>query len=83
MSYIGSFCDQKNEMIKHKTTITITKYLKYLSIIAVLFAHLALTDISHDKEPDLTSEWLVVQVAFIIVIAFVVSVLVTFKKIKE
>ncbi len=67
-------------MTKEKKLRTITKYLAYLSLTAIIFAHLALTDISHNNEPDLTSEWIVVRVAFFIIIAFIAATLMTLKK---
>ena len=36
---------------------------------AVLVAHLALTDIAHD-EADVTLEWNVLRVAFLVIVAF-------------
>lgn len=70
-------------MKKNKIKVTITKYLAYLSLISIILAHLALTDIYHNIEPDLTSEWIVVRIAFFIVVVFIISVLVTLKKIKK
>ena len=70
-----------NRMIKQNIKITITRFLAFLSLIAIIFAHLALTDIYHNKEPDLTAEWIAVRVAFFIIVLFVISVLVTLKKI--
>ncbi len=70
-------------MTKENKLITVTKCLAYLSLIAIIFAHLALTDISRNNEPDLTSEWMIVRVAFIIIIAFIASTLMTLKKTKH
>ncbi len=70
-------------MTKEKKLIAVTKCLAYLSLIAIMFAHFALTDISHNNEPDLTSEWIIVRVAFIIIIAFIASTLMTLKKTKH
>ncbi|HYN10863.1 MAG TPA: hypothetical protein VES67_26005 [Vicinamibacterales bacterium] len=40
-----------------------------LSLIAIVVAHLALTDIAHG-EADLTLEWNVLRASFVIIIAF-------------
>jgi hypothetical protein len=40
-------------------------------------SHLALTDITHNTEPDLTAEWWVIRITFVLVGALVLSVLVT------
>ncbi len=69
-------------MVKNKLFRAITKFLAYSSLLAIFFAHLALTDISHNKEPDLSAEWLIVRVTFFIIITFIISVLVTLKRIK-
>ena len=43
--------------------------LGIVSIVAVVLSHLALTDIAHG-EPDVTGEWLMLQVAFGAIVAF-------------
>ena len=48
--------------------------LGIVSLVAILAAHLALTDIRHG-EADLTLEWNVLRVSFVIVIAFHVTAL--------
>ena len=48
--------------------------LGLLSMIAVLGCMLALTDISHG-EPDLSLEWTIVQVSFLIIVLFQASAL--------
>ena len=63
--------------------ITTTKYLAYISVLAIICTHLALTDIYHNKEPDLTLEWFVVQVTIFIIAIFIVFVLMTLKKITK
>jgi len=50
--------------------------LGILSLLAVVVSHLALTDIYHG-ETDVLLEWRVVQLAFLIIVAFQVSALVT------
>lgn len=46
------------------------------SIIAVVMSFLALTDIGHG-EPDLSLEWAVLRTAFLVIVLFQVSTLVT------
>ena len=48
--------------------------LGILSLIAILAAHLALTDIRHG-EADLTLEWNVLRMSFLIILAFHVTAL--------
>jgi hypothetical protein len=50
--------------------------LGFLSMIAVIACHLALTDIWHG-EGDLSLEWRVLQVSFAVIILFQVSTLLT------
>lgn len=52
-------------MNDYKTYIRISIFLCGLSLVALLLAHLALTDIYHGGEPLLT-EWKAVQIAFFI-----------------
>jgi hypothetical protein len=63
-------------MRKLKTSATISIGLGILSVIAILMCHLALTDIWHG-EGDLTLEWRVLQIGFLIIILFHVSAFVT------
>jgi hypothetical protein len=51
-----------------------------LSLVAILAAGMALTDIYHE-EPDLTLEWRVLQVAFAIIVAFHVVALAALAKV--
>lgn len=43
--------------------------LGLLSVFAIVLAHLALTDISHG-EADVTLEWNVLRLSFVVIIAF-------------
>ncbi len=43
------------------------------SCVAIVFAHLALTDIYH-AEYDTSLEWTILQICFAVLIAFVISV---------
>lgn len=51
--------------------------LGVLSLIALAFSHLALTDIAHGQ-PEPSQEWLVLQLSAIIFLLFVVVSLATF-----
>jgi len=53
-----------------RTQIIVVMGLGILSLIAVLFAHLALTDIYH-HEADVSLEWMILQIAVVIIIAFI------------
>ncbi len=45
-----------------------------MCLFALFFSHLALTDVAHG-EPDLNSEWLIVQITTGLLIVFIVTVL--------
>ena len=63
-------------MDRLKKSARLTLGIGVVSILAILFCHLALTDIWHGEAPvDL--EWKVVQIGFAIIIAFHVSALAT------
>lgn len=51
-----------------------------LSILAVVVSHLALTDIGHG-EADLSLEWGVLRAAFLVMVLFQVSALVTLSRV--
>ena len=44
-----------------------------LSFLSILVAHLALTDIYHNNETDLSWEWRALRVAFAVIITFHVA----------
>ena len=52
----------------------ITAVVGLLSLLAVLAAHLALTDIWHGTETDLRLEWRIVQIAVAVILVFQASV---------
>jgi hypothetical protein len=54
-------------------------WLGCLSCVAIVVAHLALTDIYH-QEADLALEWLVLRVAFAVIVAFHVASFVALKR---
>jgi len=51
-----------------------------LSLFALLLSHLALTDIAHG-EPDVSGEWLTLRLAALVILAFIVSTLVTLRQV--
>lgn len=59
-----------------KIYASISVILGILSIIGIVFIHLALTDISHG-ETDVDLEWKIVQAGFVIIILFHVFVFMT------
>lgn len=61
-------------MTRVQPAIRLATALGVLSIVALLAAFLALTDIGHG-EPDLTLEWNVLRVAALTVVAFHVAAL--------
>ncbi len=66
-------------MFHFKNQIRMTMALGFLSILAGILAHLALTDIYHG-EADLTLEWGVLQAGAAIIFAFVVSSLLILRR---
>jgi hypothetical protein len=63
-------------MNKYKQTIVITLSLGILSIIAMAFSHLALTDIVHG-ETNVSLEWTILRVTALVLLAFIGSSLFT------
>jgi len=51
-----------------------TRALAVICLFALLLSHLALTDIAHG-EPDVSSEWLIVQITAGLLVVFIVMVL--------
>lgn len=66
-------------MSKFKNQIRMTMALGILSILAGTFAHLALTDIYHG-EADLSLEWGILQGSAVVILAFIVTSLITLKR---
>lgn len=54
-----------------RISATVTLFLGFFSLIALLLMYLALSDIS--KEPDIVLEWKVVQFCWITILLFVIS----------
>lgn len=67
-------------MNKMKKYAVITLILSGLSILALVFSHLALTDIYHGGE-DLGLEWSMLRIAAIIFIVFITSTILTMKQV--
>ncbi len=59
-----------------RRAVALSLFLGAVSLIAAAMTHFALTDIWHG-EGDLTLEWSVVRAAFIVIVLFQVSALVT------
>jgi len=66
-------------MNKMKKYAVITLILSGLSILALVFSHLALTDIYRGGE-DLALEWSLLRIAAIIFIVFITSTILTMKQ---
>ena len=62
-----------------KTYSIVTIVFGIISVVGIIFSHLALTDIWHG-EPNTGTEWKVVQVAFFFIILFHVSAFITMYK---
>lgn len=63
-------------MRNFRKAATITAILGFLSVLALIFQYLALTDIRHNEE-DLTLEWYVTGFCMIVIGTFIVSTFVT------
>ncbi len=59
-----------------KARIRMTMALGVLSLLAVFFSHLALTDIAHG-EGEVSLEWKILRVSALLIIMFIASALVT------
>lgn len=51
--------------------------LGIITLISLLFSHLALTDIYHNIEPNLNTEWNAVRLSYLLTLIFVVISLIT------
>ena len=63
-------------MKNFRLSATVTAILGFLSVLALIFLFLALSDIAHQEE-DLTLEWYVTGVCMIILAGFTISTFVT------
>ncbi len=67
-------------MNKLKKCSIITLLLSGFSLVALLFSHLALTDIYHG-EKDLGLEWTILRITAIIFLAFIISSVLTIRQV--
>jgi len=67
--------------MKTKISAIVNIILALFVLIGLVFSHLALTDISHGLEPDLSAEWWVVRITFLLVSALVFSSIFTARSI--
>jgi len=65
-------------MNKLKKYSIITIFLSGISLVALLFSHLALTDIYHG-EINLSLEWTILRITSIIFLAFIMSTVLTIR----
>jgi hypothetical protein len=70
--------EQKEFSLKKKLRLaaTITMILGFISILAVIFHYLALSDIAHG-EADQALEWRIAGISLLILAAFIISTLIT------
>ncbi|MBW8011919.1 MAG: hypothetical protein FVQ83_11880 [Chloroflexi bacterium] len=63
-------------MKKIKVFANITAILCFFAMLGLLFSYLALTDIWHNTEPDLTGEWMMMQLNIYVEFILIASVLI-------
>jgi hypothetical protein len=63
-----------------KTLTTVSVILGSITLLSILFSHLALTDIYHHTESDLSLEWNIVRLSYLLSFVFVVIALITILK---
>jgi uncharacterized membrane protein YhaH (DUF805 family) len=61
-------------MQRLKIVSVITGIIGIVIVIGIVFTHLALTDIGHGTEPDLSAEWAIVRSFFGVLIVFLIVV---------
>lgn len=66
-----------NKLKKYSKTILV---LSVLSLIALFFSHLALTNINHG-EANLSLEWTILRIAALIFLAFIISSIFTIREV--
>lgn len=64
-----------------KTLSLITLILGIVVAVGILFSHLALTDIGHGTEPDLSIEWTIVRVFYGVLVIFLVFVFILISRV--
>jgi hypothetical protein len=70
---------EEGTMSNLKTQIRVTIVLGALSLLAVLIAHMALTDIYHG-EVDVTLEWSVVRICALVLLVFISMAMFTLRR---
>lgn len=73
---------EENEMTEIKKYAILTLFLAGFAALALIISHLALVDIYHGEE-DLSGEWWFLRITSVILIAFIISVIVTLRKVLE
>ena len=64
--------------------LTVTSVvLGVIALLSLLFSHLALTDIYHNIEPNLNTEWNIVRASYFITLVFIVMSLTTIWRLKK
>jgi hypothetical protein len=66
-----------------KTLTRMSVILGILTLLSILFSHLALTDIYHNAESDLSMEWNIVRIGYLLTFIFVIIALITILKKKS
>lgn len=56
-----------------KTLKLLTLVLGILTLTGLVFSHLALTDIYHNTEPNLDTEWNIVRTTFLVTLIFTIT----------
>lgn len=64
---------KNKHMGKSRNFIRGSLALAVITLIGLLFSALALTDIYHNREPDLTAEWNIVRASWVCAAAFVLT----------
>ena len=72
-------------MKAQKTRLVVQLFFLFVGFIFLCIVYLALTDIWHGKEPDLTNEWNIVQIGIkvvggVILLSIILSALNLFRK---
>jgi hypothetical protein len=63
-----------------KTLKILTSVLGIVTLIGLFFSYLALTDIYHNTEPNLDTEWNIVKATLLITLLFIITSLITISK---
>lgn len=66
-----------------KRLIRMSLALGIITLIGLIVSALALTDIYHNKEPNLNMEWNIVRISFLFTLMFVVISSITILRVKK